>query len=131
MLRQVLLPNFKKGDVMGVKIVVILSVALSSCTNASITNIKQNNEFKYAVSYCLSQAYPETKFSSDSKYVSGAYIQKGEFGIDMYEKLREFVDSYRDKKYQSKHDRNLDVMQCLDLYGSTDLAAVIKSHVNK
>lgn len=127
-----LLPDFKKGDVMGVKVVSPLCLALCACATVNVDVEKKEyvNELKYAVSYCLSKTYPGTSFSSDSKYVSGAYLQKGEFGIDMYEHLREFVDSYREKKYQSKHGRNLDVMQCLDLYHSTSFAAVIRLHAN-
>lgn len=126
-----LLPNFKKGDVMGAKVIVLLVIALSSYATASDESLNVSNELKYSVAYCISKSYPDSNIESDSRYISGAYIQKGDFGIDMYEVLREFVDSYRKNKYQSKHGRNLDIMQCLDLYESIELANIIKSHANK
>ena len=113
---------------MGTKIIILLMAILSSCATANSTIISINNELKYAIAYCIFKSYPNTNIESDAKYVSGSYIQKGEFGIDMYEMLRKFVDSHRKNKYQSKHGRNLDMMQCIDLYESIELVNIIKSH---
>ncbi len=95
---------------MRAKVIVLLMVVLSSCATTSNSNVSISNELKYSVSYCISKSYPNTKVESDSKYISGSYIQKGEFGIDVYEALRKFVDSYRENKYRSKYGRNLDIM---------------------
>jgi len=57
---------------------------------------------KYDVAYCLNSTYSETEFSDDSKHIAGAYIQKGEYGIHIYEAVREYVDSYRTEEYVSK-----------------------------
>ena len=112
--------------VMGTKVVLAICCCILSACAASREGQKYPaNEKKYAVAYCLSNSYPNSEFSEDSVYVSGAYLQKGDFGLDMYEEIREFVSSYRKKRYLSKHDRNLNIMQCIDLYESKDLEQLI------
>lgn len=83
------------------------------------------NGVKYAVAYCLSKTYTGSEFASDALYVSGSYIQTGRNGLPVYEAIREYVDAYLKTGYSSKHDRNLDIMQCLDLYDERDLERVI------
>ena len=115
---------------MGSRIILCLyAIGLCSCAFASEkTNTVQDisNEKKYAVAYCLSKSYPDSEFSSDSKHVAGAYIQKGSLGIDVYESIRNHVDLYIERPYVSKHEVNLNIMQCIDLYGSESLDLVIK-----
>jgi len=43
----------------------------------------------------------------------------------MYEQIREFVTVYKQKKYVSKNNRNLDIMQCIDLIESEELKIII------
>lgn len=126
-----LLSSFEKGDAMGAKITwSIVCLAVSGC--AAVPELDQNimNEKKYAVSYCLAEAYSESEVSRDARHVSGAYLQKGEFGIDVYERIRAFVDEYRKAPYASKHGRNLSIMQCLDLFGSNELAHSVEQGAN-
>jgi hypothetical protein len=77
----------------------------------------------------LSYAYENTEYSKDAGYVSGAYIQKGDLGLNVYEAIRDYVTIYKQKKYLSKHDRNLNIMQCIgiDLIESAELLSVIKN----
>jgi Type VI secretion system (T6SS), amidase immunity protein len=89
------------------------------------SGVEHENGVKYAVSYCLSKAYKGSEFSRDAKLMSGSYIQNGSYGIDVYESIREFVDTYTKQKYMSKHGNNLDIMQCIDLSGSSELNSVI------
>ena len=119
---------------MDARIVLCALVAgLSSCAvmpdkTVDITELK--NEKKYGVAYCLSNTYPSSKFASDSGHVAGAYLQKGNFGTHVYDSVRDYVDSYREKGYSSKHGKNLDIMQCLDLYDSNSLEIVIRQSAN-
>ena len=119
---------------MGVRVVLYACIlGLCSCTAAQGNKDRVSdiaNEKKYAVAYCLSKIYPGSEFSSDSKHIAGSYIQKGRFGIHVYESIRNDVDTYRGKKYVSKHEINLDIMQCLDLYNSNSLEAVIRKSAN-
>lgn len=112
---------------MGAKIasVLLCCVATASCATPETTDRSKLNEVKYAVAYCLSESYPESEFSKDAGHVSGAYLQKGDYGIDTYETIRNFVDSYRREPLLSKHDRNLNIMQCIDLYESDSLRALV------
>lgn len=113
---------------MGFRIIACLfSLSLIPCAAARDINAVPDisNEKKYGVAYCLSGTYPESEFSSDSKHIAGSYIQKGEYGIHVYEAIREYVNSYRMEKYVGKQGRNLDVMQCIDLYDSEELKEVI------
>lgn len=117
---------------MGTKITSIVAyLLLTSCATYAGQEHKAANEIKYAVSYCLSLSYSGSEFSSDARYVAGAYLQKGEFGIDMYESIRGFVDEYMNTPYLSKHNRNLTIMKCLDLSDSDELANRINEIANK
>ena len=115
---------------MDFRITILLAVLCSSCA-AATPKYEHINEVKYAVSYCLSKSYQGSNFSSDAAHVSGAYLQKGSYGLDMYESVRDFVDLYSQKKYMSKHERNLDIMQCIDLSASSELMSLIKKMANK
>lgn len=105
------------------KIALPLLLLCSCATTVKPLDIK--HEVKYAISYCLSSAYLESQFSKDAGYVSGAYIQKGSYGLHVYESIRGFVDLYIAKKYNSKHNRNLTIMQCIDLNDSIELVEII------
>ena len=111
-------------------VVVACSSLFSYAVNATPEHVNTGG-VKYAVSYCLSLSYPDTVFSSDARYVAGAYLQGGNFGIDVYESIRAFVDEYRNTPYLSKHDKNLDIMRCVDLMGSDELYRLIGSLVNR
>ena len=112
---------------MGIKIVCMASfILLSACTTMQEGTKSLNNEKKYAVAYCLSKTYSDSQTSKDTGYISGVYLQKGDFGLDMYEEIRAFVSLYKEKPYNSKNERNLDVMQCIDLFDSKALNQIIK-----
>jgi hypothetical protein len=119
---------------MGIKIITFLtSLLLISCATpvSPPPPYDYANEKKYAVAYCLYSIYENTEFSRDAGYVSGAYIQKGDFGLDMYEGIREYVNIYRKNKYRSKNERNLSIMQCVDLVESAELLDEMQRIANK
>lgn len=127
-----LFSTIKKGHVVGAKIITcLLCSIICSCAATSKPQINFSNEKKYAIANCLANAYPDSEFSSDAKHISGAYLQKGEFGLDMYENIRKYVSKYREKAYLSKHGRNLNIMQCIDLYESKELVSSINEFANK
>ncbi len=113
---------------MGAKLAsaLLCCAATVSCATPETTDRSTLNEVKYAVAYCLSASYPDSEFSKDAAYVSGAYLQMGDYGIDTYATIRDFVDTYRSEPLLSKHDRNLNIMQCIDLYESDSLKALIR-----
>jgi hypothetical protein len=117
---------------MGIKLIAIcfFCVMSFSCAVSNLNNIEYPNEIKYAVAYCLSRAYPDSEFSQDAAHISGAYLQSGDYGINMYEEIRSFVDAYRTKELLSKHGKNLDIMQCINLYESIPLKTLIKEIAN-
>lgn len=115
---------------MAARLVMILTFLCSACAMTTEAP-NYSNEVKYAMSYCLSTAYPDAVFSKDAGYISGALLQKGRYGLDMYESIRAFVDLYRQEKYSSKHNRNLAIMQCLDLSTSTELLTQVRKIADK
>ena len=118
-----------KGNVMRARIAwSVLCLVVAGCATGTDAHHSVFNEEKYAVSYCLAQAYPDSEMSRDARYVAGAYLQNGESGIDVYERVRAFVDEYREEPYLSKHEVNLRIMQCLDLISSAELAQAISGH---
>jgi hypothetical protein len=118
---------------MGTKLIAIILCSLMtySCTTSDTKQSEHPNEIKYAVAYCLSRAYPESEFSQDAAYIAGAYLQKGDYGINMYEDIRSFVDAYQIQALESKHGTNLNIMQCINLYESISLKDLIKEVANK
>ena len=126
-----LLFSLEKGDAMGAKIIcTVLCLVVSGCATKPESNPRSLVEEKYAISYCLAEAYPDSEVSRDARHVAGAYLQKGKSGIDVYEQVRAFVDEYRKEPYVSKYDRNLNIMQCLDLFGSEELAHTVRNGAN-
>ena len=117
---------------MGVKIVscMLCCLIITSCAASRTLQHDIANEKKYAVAYCLACSYPESVFSEDAEYVSGAYIQKGEFDLAVYEKIRDFVANYKKIPYLSKHQRDLDIMQCIDLFESKELTLFIEKNLD-
>lgn len=115
---------------MDFKIIIPLLFICSLSATAS-TPIDRDNEVKYAVSYCLSKAYPDSNYAKDALYISGAYLQKGSYGLHVYESIRNFVDGYIQKKYVSKHDKELSIMQCIDLTTSNSLIVEIDKAVSE
>lgn len=114
---------------MGAKIAwPVLCLAVAGCAAGTDAHRSAFNQEKYAIAYCLALAYPGSEMSRDARYVAGAYLQQGESGIDVYERVRDFVDEYREKTYVSKHDVNLNIMQCLDVISSPELAQAISGH---
>ncbi len=109
----------------------IMFLAPSVSANAKNPSHEMNNGIKYGIAYCLSQIYPNTEFSSDSRNISGSYIQLGSYGIQVYQSIRDYVDTYQKKRYPSKHNNNLDIMQCIDLFDSSKLKEVIEKSANR
>ncbi|WP_281560801.1 T6SS amidase immunity protein Tai4 family protein [Thalassomonas sp. RHCl1] len=114
---------------MDARIIISLMFLCTSCAVIKEEPV-YTDELKYAVSYCLSKAYSDSVFSKDAAYVSGAYLQKGKYGLNVYESIREFVDLYRQEAYNSKHNRNLAVMQCVDLSTSSELRMQLRKMIN-
>lgn len=119
-----LFSTIKKGDVMDVK--VIFLTLICSFSVSAIAASDNKNEIKYAISYCLSNVYPDSVFSKDAGYISGAYLQKGSYGLHVYESIRVFVNGYIENEYVSKHNKNLGIMQCIDLSNSSALHSEIE-----
>lgn len=111
---------------MGTRIVLLTIAALLLGCSTDGAHADHSKEVKYAVAYCLGASYPDTLFQDDAEYAAAGYLQGGDYGIDMYEQIKVFVNEYQKGKYVSKHGANLAVMQCLDLYQSEDLGKLIE-----
>src|SRR5690554_3157439 len=123
-----LFSTIKKGYVMDFKVIVFALFCSFSVTAMPASD--NSNEIKYAISYCLSTTYPDSVFAKDAGYVSGAYLQKGSYGLHVYESIRNFVNDYVKNKYISKHNRDLSIMQCIDLSNSSALYSEIDKVAN-
>ena len=111
---------------MAVKIVLLmLTILLCGCVS-TVEDRSHTDELKYAVAYCLSKAYPNTEFSKDAQHIAGSLLQRGDEGLFVYEAIRNHVSDYRQSPYRSKQGRNLNIMQCLDLYDSEETIQVIE-----
>lgn len=103
---------------MGAKLITIASLAfLVACSHLAPKESGDSGGFliEYAIAYCLSKSYVGTDYSSDARHIAGAYLQKGESGLDKYQSIRNYVDQHIEKDYTSKHGRNLEIMRCIDL----------------
>lgn len=111
---------------MGTRIALLTVAGILLGCGAEGAKADYSREVKYAVAYCLGDAYPGTAFQEDAEYAASGYLQSGDYGIDMYEQIRAFVNEYRKETYASKHGANLAIMQCLDLSQSGDLEKLIQ-----
>jgi hypothetical protein len=111
--------------------IIIAFLFFCSFSAAALPSDEYNNEIKYAISYCLSTTYPDSKFAKDANYISGAYLQKGSHGLHVYDSIRNFIDVYVKDEYVSKHNQDLSIMQCIDLSTSNALYSEINKITNE
>jgi len=80
---------------------------------------------KFALSQCLMRAFPDTPTADDARRASGAYVELGSAGEDVYGDIVVVVEAHRAKPYPSKSGGSLHVMQCLDLLDDPRLAELV------
>ena len=81
---------------------------------------------KFAISQCLMRAFPNSPMLADAGRASGAYVELGTSGPDVYDKIVAVVQAHRARPYNAKSGKSLFVMQCLDLLHDPTLEALIR-----
>lgn len=100
-------------------------VALSWQTSAhesEITKYSQKTLLKnWALSRCLSQAYPDGPSKEDASATASAYLEFGKQPIEVYEELSTIVDKFARRTYGGSVKSDFNTMKCIDLFHSQEL----------
>ena len=76
---------------------------------------------KWALSRCLAKASGDSPAGDDAAKTAAAYLEMGEAGIEVYEKLDALAGGYLAREYSGSVKSNYNTMKCLDLYDSDEL----------
>jgi hypothetical protein len=75
----------------------------------------------WALSRCLSKAYPSEISKNDAEITAGAFLEFSKFSLDANEKAEALVDKFLAKKYDGSVKSNYNTMKCIDLFHSKEL----------
>ena len=131
-----LLPNCQENTSMSVTrlILIFLSFCFMSVCHATEHEFKNADEktiFRnFTLAVCLSTAYQSDsqKLTNDANKAAGAYSQFGHMGFQAYEDATVLIDSWLKKDYQSKSGGQIEIMKCIDLYNSKELAEFFQKY---
>jgi Type VI secretion system (T6SS), amidase immunity protein len=81
---------------------------------------------KWTLSRCLSQAAGETPAGDDAAKTAAAYLEMGNAGIEVYEKLDALAKGFLARTYTGSVKSQYDTMKCIDLFESEELDRIAK-----
>ena len=97
---------------------------VSPTSTASNATLLRN----YAAAQCISLAYDDPVVKADAQDAVGAYVEFGSVAVEAYEQITVLATSFLTRKYASKSGGKLQLMKCLDLLNSPELAALVAQH---
>jgi hypothetical protein len=133
--KKLIIMNGEKASVLvgllGLITVVISCVANQSLNSQEVIVEKERLNLRNAAfCKCLSVLYEKEGYSSvlADDGSSAGYVEIGNHGLSAYLKVFEMARDYADTiEYQSKGNKHLSLMECLDFYNSEELLLGIKS----
>lgn len=88
---------------------------------------------KYAICKCLLQKFNSDTMLRNDGSIDG-YVETSSYSNLAYKIVDSFLTVYESSKYESKNQKNLYLMQCIDLMNNAKLDSVIKkqnTYINK
>lgn len=111
-----------------------LSALLLSFSIVAAEASELTNETKllrgFALSQCISRAYPDNPISTDAQASASGYLEFGNLPIEAYEEAVALANKALAKPYQSKHGEPLQTMKCIDFAFGPELQAVIDRYIS-
>ena len=81
---------------------------------------------RFALSRCVAHAYPEPEVREDALDVAGAYLERGELGLDAYEAADALGKAFLKRALPSKSGAELRLMKCIELSESEALLEIYR-----
>jgi Type VI secretion system (T6SS), amidase immunity protein len=85
----------------------------------------------FAIAQCVRLAYDDPVVQADAGDAVGAYVEFGSVGPEAYEAALALAKTFLARSYPSKSGGKLQLMKCLDLMNSPELAALVKRHTQR
>lgn len=115
------------------RLMLLLAVALGfpSCNHSGSPSQDTQAAIlkKWALSRCLSHSANQTPAGDDAAKTAAAYLEMGNVGVDVYEKLDALAKSYLTRTYTGSVQSPYDTMKCIDLFESEELDRATRDSV--
>ncbi len=85
----------------------------------------------FAVAQCVRASYDDPAVKADAADAIGAYVEFGSLAPEAYEKAAELAKAFASRSYAGKNGGKLQLMKCLDLLASPELADLVKLYVRR
>ena len=85
----------------------------------------------FAAAQCVALAYDDAAVKADAGDAAGAYVEFGSLGPDAYEQATALAKVFLARTYASKSGGKLQLMKCIDLANSPELAALVARHARR
>ncbi len=110
-------------------LVLALPLGLPCCVQSGSNHPDAQTEIlkKWTLSRCLSQVAAGTPAGDDAAKTAAAYLEMGNSGVDVYERLDELAKEYLTRTYTGSVKSAYDTMKCIDLFESEELDAMVKA----
>lgn len=113
--------------------VFVLTIALGvpSCGPSSSTRPDTQAALlkKWTLARCLSHAAEQTPTGDDAAKTAAAYLEMGNVGVDVYERLDALAERYLTRIYSGSVKSPYDTMKCIDLFESEELDRLARDSV--
>lgn len=109
---------------------VLLSIYLSGCS-APVKN-NQNLESRafsdFAYTICIGSAFESKEVKEDANRSANGYMEHSNISLDAYQELRNQIDIWLSKNYDSKSGKSLQIMKCNDFYNSGEIQKIYNKY---
>jgi hypothetical protein len=129
--------NSNKKSTMRIALTIffVASFSFASCQNKANIFSEDQNKIEaerlklknVAFCTCLYKSFPQKDSVFANEGSAAAYLELGAHSLDAYNKVMDAATRYSIIQYQSKYNRDLSIMKCLDFYNSNQLDDLIKS----
>ena len=112
-----------------------IAIIMASSVSAQVSPARIANDAtllrNYAAAQCVALAYDDPAVKADAGDTAGAYLEFGSLGVDAYEAVTALAKVFLGRTYASKSGGKLQLMKCIDLSNSPELAALVARHTRR
>jgi type VI secretion system (T6SS) amidase immunity protein Tai4 len=112
----------------------LLTIALGvpSCGQSGTTRTDTQAAIlkKWTLARCLSHSAEQTPTGDDAAKTAAAYLEMGNVGVDVYERLDALAERYLTRTYSGSVKSPYDTMKCIDLFESDELDRLARDSVS-
>lgn len=91
--------------------------------------VRERSYYNWALAVCLGEVSLCDSLTKDSKATSGAYLEQGELGTEVYEAMHALAKEYAARHYEGSVPGEFHIKKCIDLFESEELRTLITEAV--